>query len=148
MKTWFNCPQCCGDKWHSFDSQGPQEILEQHKKLSPDCPATSFLYSNFEPPNVLTKGESFGSEYYAQPAGENERRLVELAQQYLDETESFDRSVCTGPIVRGAIMPRGAQERFAISQFATARMKVAERKAAEFGFAKAELMRAIRELQK
>lgn len=42
---------------------------------------------------------------------ESERRLSAAAEQYVDETEAYDRTVCTGPIVKGSIMPADSHER-------------------------------------
>lgn len=36
--------------------------------------------------------------------------LESLATWYHEETESYDRTVCTGPIIRGSIMPNGCDE--------------------------------------
>jgi hypothetical protein len=41
---------------------------------------------------------------------EKDRKLYKLAKQYHDETEAFDRTVCTGPIINGSIMPVGNRE--------------------------------------
>lgn len=42
---------------------------------------------------------------------ESERRLAAAAEQYVSETEAYDRTVCTGPIVKGSIMPTDSHER-------------------------------------
>ncbi|WP_350614643.1 hypothetical protein [Pseudomonas sp. HY7a-MNA-CIBAN-0227] len=41
---------------------------------------------------------------------ESERRLSAAAEQYIAETEAYDRTVCTGPIKHGAIMPASSHE--------------------------------------
>jgi hypothetical protein len=41
---------------------------------------------------------------------ESERRLSAAAERYIAETEAYDRTVCTGPIKHGAIMPANAHE--------------------------------------
>jgi hypothetical protein len=41
---------------------------------------------------------------------EKDRKLHELAKRYHDETEAFDRTVCTGPIIEGSIRPVGYRE--------------------------------------
>lgn len=41
---------------------------------------------------------------------ESERRLAAAAEQYVAETEAYDRTVCTGPIKQGSIMPVGSHE--------------------------------------
>lgn len=42
---------------------------------------------------------------------ESERRLAAAAEQYVAETEAYDRTVCTGPILKGSIMPTNSHER-------------------------------------
>lgn len=39
----------------------------------------------------------------------------ELARRYSIETETFDRTVCTGPMYRGEIQPVGYAEIYAVS---------------------------------
>lgn len=41
---------------------------------------------------------------------ESERRLSAAAEQYIAETEAYDRTVCTGPIRHGSIMPATSHE--------------------------------------
>jgi hypothetical protein len=36
---------------------------------------------------------------------EKEQHLQAIAEQYVRETEAYDRSVCTGPTVHGEILP-------------------------------------------
>lgn len=42
---------------------------------------------------------------------ESERRLSAATEQYIAETEAYDRTVCTGPIFKGSIMPTNSHER-------------------------------------
>ena len=42
---------------------------------------------------------------------ESERRMSAAAEQYVAETEEYDQTVCTGPVIRGAIMPANSHER-------------------------------------
>lgn len=41
---------------------------------------------------------------------EPEEFLRTLAERYAKETEAYDRTVCTGPIVRGSIQPADARQ--------------------------------------
>jgi hypothetical protein len=41
---------------------------------------------------------------------EHARKAHELAERYHRETEEYDRTVCTGPIRDGSIMPRDYRE--------------------------------------
>ncbi|MEA1606162.1 hypothetical protein [Pseudomonas spirodelae] len=43
-------------------------------------------------------------------ASEHAQHLHSLAEQYVRETEAYDRSVCTGPTVRGEILPASRRE--------------------------------------
>jgi len=47
-----------------------------------------------------------------------DKDLFTLAAEYHERTEAYDRTVCTGPIVRGGIMPATAYERVAINRHA------------------------------
>jgi hypothetical protein len=42
---------------------------------------------------------------------ESERRLAAAAEQYAAQTEAYDRTVCSGPILKGSIMPTNSHER-------------------------------------
>jgi hypothetical protein len=54
----------------------------------------------------------FESLYLGNPGIPTARETLALAlaQQYIEECESFDRTVCTGPIKRGAILPMNGRE--------------------------------------
>ncbi|WP_271043363.1 hypothetical protein [Pseudomonas sp. VB3] len=41
---------------------------------------------------------------------EREILLREIAEQYVRDADAYDRTVCTGPIKHGEIMPYGYQE--------------------------------------
>lgn len=47
---------------------------------------------------------------------ESERRLSAAAEQYVVETDAYDRIVCTGPIKHGAIMPTNSYERWLVNR--------------------------------
>lgn len=47
---------------------------------------------------------------------ESERRLSAAAEQYVVETEAYDRIVCTGPIKHGSIMPTNSYERWLVNR--------------------------------
>lgn len=50
---------------------------------------------------------------------EDETRYREMALEYCQRTEEFDRKVCTGPVVRDAIRPAGGDETSSINRNAT-----------------------------
>ena len=58
-----------------------------------------------------TSDEHFKHEYLCTFAvSEKEKILNELAVRYHDECEAYDRTVCTGGIKHGAIMPSNSRE--------------------------------------
>ena len=69
-------------------------------------------------------------------------KLNELAMRYHTETEAFDRTVCTGPIIRGSILPNGGKELAAISRNARAVFERLCGEAAEHGISRSDLWRA------
>lgn len=54
------------------------------------------------------------------PASADECRLHEMAKEYHKRTEAFDRTVCTGPIRDGQIMPASGHQQLLISSNAAA----------------------------
>ncbi|WP_395605253.1 hypothetical protein [Pseudomonas sp. B16120] len=67
--------------------------------------------------------------------------LVQLAEKYHRVTEAYDRTVCTGPIVHGSIVPVSQFEREKVNRYASG---VFESIALEFPqFSRSELRRAI-----
>lgn len=77
---------------------------------------------------------------------DRDRTLCELAQRYHREAEAFDRTVCTGPIINGAIMPIHPSEVAAISGNAIKLRKRFMLEAEFVGISRAELSRAISRL--
>lgn len=74
---------------------------------------------------------------------EKDRLLYELAKRYHDETEAYDRTVCTGPIVRGSIRPVYPRETVLINRNAQRVFDGIAREAAAHGINRAELWRAV-----
>ena len=74
---------------------------------------------------------------------EKDNKLHELAKRYHDETEAYDRTVCTGPIVHGSIQPYGGRQTVLITQNARQVFLRIEAEAARHGISKAEMWRAI-----
>jgi hypothetical protein len=70
-----------------------------------------------------------------------EVELREAVERYTRETEEFDRTVCTGPIVRGEIVPATGEERARCSRNALA---VRERILREVGCSSQEFQQALR----
>jgi len=74
---------------------------------------------------------------------EKDNKLQELARRYHAETEAYDRTVCTGPIVDGSIQPYGGRQTVLINQHARQVFLRIEAEAASHGISKAEIWRAI-----
>lgn len=79
----------------------------------------------------------------AQQVSDEEKRLRELAFEYHERTEAYDRTVCTGPIKRGAIMPATHDEVALINQHALKVRKELGQKAESLGFTAKEWQTAI-----
>ena len=74
---------------------------------------------------------------------EQECKAIELAERYHLETETYDRTVCTGPIRDGSIMPASPHEAAQINRNA---IRVRERimsEAAAHGINRQDMARAI-----
>src|SRR3989337_3905382 len=64
---------------------------------------------------------------------ERDLKMGALAQRYHAEAEAFDRTVCTGPIREGSILPANPREMAAISRNANTLRKQIMTQAAPFG---------------
>jgi hypothetical protein len=74
---------------------------------------------------------------------DQERKAAELAERYHRETEAYDRTVCTGPIRDGSVLPIGPHEMALVNRNA---IKVRERimaEAAAAGISTEDMRRAI-----
>lgn len=74
---------------------------------------------------------------------ERDQRLYELATRYHVECETYDRTVCTGPMHEDSIMPATPHEMALINRNAHAVRKVLEDEARREGIGREELARAI-----
>jgi hypothetical protein len=70
-------------------------------------------------------------------------RLVELANEYHRRCEEYDRSVCTGPIVNGAIMPATYREMGLINRNAGAVLREVMWRAEVAGFTPRQIRETI-----
>lgn len=70
--------------------------------------------------------------------------LQELAEEYHRRTEEYDRTVCTGPIKDGVILPRHPGEYCLIAANARFVLKEIMEKAAVSGHSRPEVFDAIR----
>lgn len=90
--------------------------------------------------------ETFQQEFLGQfpDLTPEERKLRELAQQYIERTEAYDRTVCTGPITRGEIMPASIQEGALINRNARKVHDELMQDVWALGFLERDFMREIR----
>lgn len=71
---------------------------------------------------------------------ERDLKLRKLARQYVVESESYDRTVCTGPVRNGEVMPMGHRELYMVNRHAS---RLLDRIVADNpGFTRDEIMRA------
>lgn len=75
---------------------------------------------------------------------EQERNTYELAERYHRETEAYDRTVCTGPIREGSIMPIGHHEMALVSRNAIKTRKQIMLEAEQHGISRQDMANAIR----
>lgn len=74
---------------------------------------------------------------------ERDQALYELATRYHTECEAYDRTVCSGPIRDGSIMPATYREMGLINRNARAVRRRVGLEAERGGFTREELARAI-----
>ena len=74
---------------------------------------------------------------------EKDNKLHELAQRYYTETEAYDRTVCTGPIIDGGIMPVTNYERGLINRNARQVFDRIAQEAARHDISRTELWFAV-----
>jgi hypothetical protein len=91
-----------------------------------------------------TEGQALFQQEWQQ--SEQERKADELAQRYHDQTEAFDRTVCTGPILHGSIMPVTPHEMAQVNRNAILVRKQIMLEAGQHGITAAEMRHAIAKL--
>lgn len=75
---------------------------------------------------------------------ERERQLEALAKRYIDETDAYDRTVCTGQFRDGTIAPRNYAELGMINRNAHRLLAKIKIDAMRIGFTSLDLVREIR----
>ncbi|MYM70505.1 hypothetical protein GTP45_27385 [Pseudoduganella sp. FT55W] len=70
--------------------------------------------------------------------------LDDLAREYYERTEAYDRTVCTGPIRDGSIMPATAREQSLINRHATDLLRELRQRAERLGYTRNDLRQAMR----
>lgn len=116
------------------DSIPPKPKTAAQQETGGDCPSTSCC-------------ASFEREYLGMPytPTEEEIRLRELAKEYHRTCEDYDRTVCTGEMKDGAIMPATCAEVSAISRHAQAVRNGLWKHVSPLGFNRQQWMDAIRD---
>jgi hypothetical protein len=90
----------------------------------------------------LERGDAFHRLYLCEPAP-IDAQLDELAAEYHERCEAYDRRVCTGPIVRGSIVPANPRELRLINTHAIAVLRELRSRAELHGFSPIQLFKAI-----
>jgi len=73
-------------------------------------------------------------------------QLFDLAEEYHSRTEEYDRTVCTGPIKHGGILPANGKEHALINRNAKAIMEEMVNRAEYIGFNRKEMQGMIRQV--
>ena len=89
---------------------------------------------------VASHREVFEQEW--QPTAQ-ELKTVELAERYHHEAEAYDRTVCTGPVLRGSVMPANHRELALVVGNAGRLRKQIMAEAAMHGISQQDMARAI-----
>ncbi len=74
---------------------------------------------------------------------DQERKAAELAERYHRETEAYDRTVCTGPVMRGSVMPMDHRELALVNGNAGRMLKTIMAEAEAAGISAENMRRAI-----
>ena len=74
---------------------------------------------------------------------EQDNRLYELAKRYHEEAEAYDRTVCTGPVMHGSVMPFDHRELALVNGYAWRLRKQIMTEAAAHGINAQDMARAI-----
>ena len=61
-------------------------------------------------------------DYFCEPTPVD-AQLYARVKAYYDDCEAYDRTVCTGPIIHGSIMPANPRELGLINRYASQRLK-------------------------
>ena len=90
-------------------------------------------------------GSAFKREYLEVPwtPSPEEKLLRDLAREYHERTEAYDSTVCTGPIVRGGIMPATPEQHALINRHARTVRDELSVEAARLGFTPKQWREAI-----
>jgi hypothetical protein len=112
---------------------------EEVEELRRDAERYRWLRDNPWTPEVRA-AEMFLCEW---KLSEADSMAAELAQRYHRLTEAYDRTVCTGPIRDGSIMPMGAHEMALVNRIAITVRKQIMVEAAAAGISAADMRRAI-----
>ena len=73
-----------------------------------------------------------------------DNKVYELSRQYHEETEAYDRTVCTGPIRSGSILPMSPKELALINRNASIVLRKLRDVAAQHDISQDELLLGIR----
>lgn len=96
----------------------------------------------------MTNPEQFNREYLCDWAGDpKEVKKQELTKRYHEETEAFDRTVCTGPVINGSIRPANHYQLVAINRNADMVRAIIVASAESAGISRDEMRQAISRYQ-
>lgn len=96
-------------------------------------------------PATVCSASVFQQEYLGMFPQESarDRWLIDLAKEYHTRTEAYDRSICTGPILHGGIIPETPHQHRAIHRNATAVHRELFETARQLGYTGVEWRKAL-----
>ncbi|HEV3436895.1 MAG TPA: hypothetical protein VG122_06030 [Gemmata sp.] len=124
--------------------EGIKEVFSWVDLIAKNTPRGEFWYGVLLDATVPAM-EKLASTIANEPGQRTDgRALWDLAKEYHERTEAYDRTVCTGPIGRdGGIMPANGRESGLINRNAAAVRKEIAARAVEMGFTLDKLQEAI-----
>lgn len=97
------------------------------------------IFDTLETPTNI---DTWRSLYLCEPKP-TDHRLVDLAIEYATTCEAFDRTVCTGPVIHGEIMPATNRETYLITRHAIATFNAIAARADNLGLSRRDLLKEI-----
>lgn len=77
---------------------------------------------------------------------ERDQLLQSIAEQYVRETEAYDRTVCTGPIRHGSIIPVTSHQRALVNRNAQELLTSLSQRHPQY--TRSEILRAVQDLDR
>jgi hypothetical protein len=123
--TSFECDETCSNSCRIYDAVKPSVTWDLADPAKRDF------------------SQVFSQEYLCQPSSDADPFLSDLAKQYHETCESYDRTVCRGPIKDGQVMPSNGSELSLISRHAESLREQQLKQILPLGYTRRDWLRAI-----